>query len=153
MSYQNNEIYEFSSFRLDVEERKLLRNGRRIALTDKAFDTLCVLVRNSAELVTKDQIMNIVWPDAVVEENNLDQKISTLRKALGEKTKSKEKFIETVRGRGYRFLPEVVEIREDTSFAGSGELHVRAEQKSLPTRYTNVQTRTSGNVVAVAEWN
>jgi len=117
MLQPDKELYEFSRFRLDVSERLLQRDGKRVALTDKAFDTLCLLVRHGGELVGKDELMNEVWADSIVEENNLDQKISMLRQALGERGgKGKEKFIETVRGHGYRFLPEVrrveVESRE-----------------------------------------
>ena len=120
MSYQTKEIYEFSRFRLEVYERKLLRDGKAVQLTDKAFDTLCVLVRRAGELVSKDELMATVWPDTVVEENNLDQKISMVRRALGEKARGKEKFIETVRGHGYRFLAEVVAVtdRSDSPNAG-----------------------------------
>ena len=112
MSKSQKELYEFSRFRLDVSERLLQRDGKRVPITDKAFDTLCVLVRRSGELVGKDLLMNEVWADAIVEENNLDQKISMLRQALGER-KGKEKFIETVRGHGYRFLPEVHRVETE----------------------------------------
>src|SRR5690606_4412743 len=108
MLVKRKELYEFSRFRLDVSERLLLRSGKRVPLADKAFQTLCILVRRSGELVGKDELISEVWADAIVEENNLDQKISMLRQALGEhRGKGKEKFIETVRGRGYRFLPDV----------------------------------------------
>jgi len=108
MSLQHKELYEFGDFRLDVGERILLRGERRIALTSKAFDTLCFLVRRSGELIGKDDLMSEVWAGSVVEENNLDQQISTLRQALGERrSKGKEKYIETVRGYGYRFLADV----------------------------------------------
>ena len=106
MFKSDKELYEFSRFSLDVSERLLRRDGKRVSVTDKAFDTLCILVRRGGELVAKDELMNEVWADSIVEENNLDQKISMLRQALGERN-GKEKFIETVRGRGYRFLPEV----------------------------------------------
>ncbi|MBV6497130.1 MAG: hypothetical protein DYH05_11165 [Acidobacteria bacterium ACB1] len=108
MLLKRKELYEFSRFRLDVSERLLLRSGKRVPLADKAFQTLCILVRRSGQLVSKDELISEVWADSIVEENNLDQKISMLRQALGEhRGKGKEKFIETVRGRGYRFLPDV----------------------------------------------
>src|SRR3954452_20624590 len=121
MSKSHKELYEFSRFSLDVSERLLRRDGKRLALPDKAFDTLCILVRRSGELVGKDKLMSEVWADSIVEENNLDQKISMLRQTLGER-KGKEKFIETVRGHGYRFVPQVrpvISDREDNKAAST----------------------------------
>src|SRR5258705_583317 len=112
MSNVNRELYEFGSFRLDVAERLLSREGERVTLCEKAFDTLCVLVRRGNHLVRKDELLNEVWPDAIVEENNLDKNISLLRLVLGERT-GKGKFIETVRGHGFRWVPEVRQIEED----------------------------------------
>ena len=112
MSKTNRELYEFGTFRLDVSERLLWRERERVPLSEKAFDTLCVLVRSGNHLVSKDELLNQVWPDAVVEENNLDKNISLLRQVLGERT-GKGKFIETVRGHGFRFVPEVRRISED----------------------------------------
>ena len=106
MFHDNKELYEFSDFLLDISERLLLRKGKRVSLSEKAFEMLCVLVRQSGHLVSKDELLAEVWTDTIVEENNLDKNVSLLRQALGER-KSREKFIETVRGHGYRFLPEV----------------------------------------------
>jgi DNA-binding winged helix-turn-helix (wHTH) protein/pimeloyl-ACP methyl ester carboxylesterase len=91
--------YVFGPFLLDVEERRLLRDGEEIRLRGKVFDTLRVLVENSGRLIRKDELMRAVWPDTSVEENNLDHCISQLRKLLGEN----ESFIETVPRQGYRF--------------------------------------------------
>ena len=112
MSKANRELYEFGTFRLDVSERLLWRDGERVPLSEKAFDTLCVLVRSGNHLVSKDELLKQVWPDAVVEENNLDKNISLLRQVLGERA-GRGKFIETVRGHGFRFVPEVRRISED----------------------------------------
>src|SRR6185295_3119244 len=112
MSNVNRELYEFGTFRLDVAERLLSRDGDRVPLSEKAFDTLCVLVRRGNHLVRKDELLNEVWPDAIVEENNLDKNISLLRQVLGERT-GEGKFIETVRGHGFRFVPEVRQIEEE----------------------------------------
>ena len=109
MLRENKELYEFDKFRLDVSERCLLKSGKRVALTDRAFDTLCVLVRHNNRLIGKDELMTEVWADAIVEENNLDKNISALRQILGEK-KGRQKFIETVRGHGYRFVAEVRQV-------------------------------------------
>lgn len=112
MSKANKGLYEFGTFRLDVGERLLSRDGERVPLPEKAFDTLCVLVRHGNHLVRKDELLNEVWPDAIVEENNLDKSISLLRQVLGERT-GEGKFIETVRGHGFRFVPEVRQIEEN----------------------------------------
>lgn len=115
MSRKHKELYEFSRYSLDVSERILRREDERVPLTDKAFDTLCVLVRRGGELVGKDQLMAEVWPETIVEENNLDQKISVLRQALRKRGKRDEKFIETVRGHGYRFVADVRRIEEEAN--------------------------------------
>jgi pimeloyl-ACP methyl ester carboxylesterase len=101
-------LYAFGRFRMDVAERRLIRDGREIALTPKAFDTLVVLIENSGRLVPRDELLSIVWPDTYVGENVLAQNISTLRKALG----TDGPLLETVPKRGYRFLGEVGEIGE-----------------------------------------
>lgn len=102
--------YEFGPFRLDPEDRTLARDGVLVPLTIKAFDTLLVLVENPGRVISKDELMRRVWPETAVEENNLAQQISSLRKALGE-SESGGKYIETLPKRGYRLLanPNVVD--------------------------------------------
>lgn len=114
MSVTTQHLYEFGSFRLDTRERLLLRDGQRVKLEGKAFESLLVLVRNSGRVVPKNDFMNQVWGDTVVEENNIEKSISALRKALGENG-SELQFIETVRGLGYRFVAEVRELDPDLS--------------------------------------
>ncbi len=99
-------VYEFGAFRLEVRERRLTRDGRRVPLRTKAFDTLRVLVEHSGRLLTKDELMQAIWPDAVVEENNLNHTISVLRRALGEHAAAGS-CIETVPRVGYRFVADV----------------------------------------------
>jgi DNA-binding winged helix-turn-helix (wHTH) protein/pimeloyl-ACP methyl ester carboxylesterase len=99
-------VFEFGDFRLDVRERRLLRGGQPVPLTRKALETLRVLLERSGRLVTKDELMRCIWPDTIVEENNLNQNISVLRRALGEHTTG-PRFIETVPGVGYRFVADV----------------------------------------------
>ena len=103
-----SEIYEFADFRLDVRERVLERrgSGERVALPDKAFDTLCVLVRNAGRLVEKEEILRSVWVDSFVEENNLNKSIHAIRRALGDQN-GEPKFVETVKRHGFRFVAEV----------------------------------------------
>ena len=108
MGQQDNQSYEFGRFRLNVADRVLLREGELVPLTPKVFDILLVLVESSGQVVAKDDLMKRVWPNTFVEEGNLTQNISLLRKALGE-TPGGVQFIETVPRRGYRFVAEVSE--------------------------------------------
>jgi len=102
-------VYEFENFRLEVRERRLLRDGHPIPLTTKVFDTLSVLIARSGRLLTKDELMQHVWPNTVVEENNLNHNISVLRHALGEQPGG-PRFIETVPRVGYRFVAGVRQL-------------------------------------------
>ena len=99
--------YSFDLYLLDVDERRLLRGNEEIRLRGKLFDTLRVLLENAGQLVRKDQLMRAVWPDSVVEENNVDHSISHLRKLL-----HPGKYIETVPRHGYRFVGEVQVVGE-----------------------------------------
>jgi DNA-binding winged helix-turn-helix (wHTH) protein/pimeloyl-ACP methyl ester carboxylesterase len=94
--------YRFGPFHLDVRERRLSRGGEVIPLRLKVFDTLLVLVENAGRLVTKQELLDTVWPETTVEENNLNHNVSVLRKALGEKATGQQ-YIETVPRVGYRF--------------------------------------------------
>lgn len=106
MSHQPQSIYEFGSFRLEVAERRLCRAEAVIPLPPKAFDLLLVLVEQPGHLLEKEELLQAVWPDAIVEEVNLANTISLLRKALG-KGAQEQRFIETVPRRGYRFVAPV----------------------------------------------
>ncbi|HEY6332860.1 MAG TPA: winged helix-turn-helix domain-containing protein [Blastocatellia bacterium] len=109
----SNPLYEFGPFRLDKKERVLLRQGEVVPLTPKAFDTLLVLVEHRGHVVGKDELMSLVWPDSFVEETNLAQNISLIRKALLEAGQ----YIETVPKRGYRFNPGVVKTQSASTNA------------------------------------
>ena len=98
--------YRFGPFHLDVRERRLSRGGEVIPLRLKVFDTLLVLVENAGRLVTKQELLDAVWPETTVEENNLNHNVSVLRKALGEKATGQQ-YIETVPRVGYRFAAPV----------------------------------------------
>ena len=100
------ENYEFGEFRLEADKRQLLRGGQPVPLTPKVFETLLHLVRNRAVVVEKDELMQALWPDTSVEENNLNQNISSLRRTLGQ-SRGSNRYILTVPGRGYRFTAEV----------------------------------------------
>lgn len=94
--------YVFGKYLFDVDERRLVRDNEEVRLRGKLFDTLRVLVENAGKLVRKDAFMESVWPDSVVEDNNLDYCISQLRKLF-----HPAKYIETVPRHGYRFVAEV----------------------------------------------
>src|SRR6266536_6018295 len=104
------EIYEFDEFRVDVSKRLLTKDdGVQIPLTPKVFDTLLYLIRHSGKVIEKNELMREIWTDSVVEENNLNQNISILRRVFGEKP-GQQRFIVTIAGHGYRFVPEVREV-------------------------------------------
>lgn len=109
MPRQTGQLYEFGAFRIDPEERLLFSGETLVSLTPKVFDTLLILVRNCGHVLGKDELMKQVWPDSFVEENNLAQSISILRKVLGEYAEGL-KYIETVPKRGYRFVAPVREV-------------------------------------------
>ncbi|MFL6214521.1 MAG: tetratricopeptide repeat protein [Blastocatellia bacterium] len=116
-------IYEFGRFRLDATERTLWRGGELVPLTPKVFGILLALVENSGHVVQKDELMRQVWPDSFVEEGNLTQNVSLLRKALGETVDGKP-YIETVARRGYRFVASVTR-------AGNGQATDSASLRTL----------------------
>ena len=108
MAEQECHFYEFGRFRLDTMERVLRRDQDLVPLTPKVFDILLALVERGGHVVEKDDLMKRVWPDTFVEEGNLTQSVSLLRKALGEAPGGPQ-FIETISRRGYRFVAEVRE--------------------------------------------
>jgi len=113
MNSKGKSIYEFGSFRLDPERRVLLSaSGEPVPLTPKNLETLLALIENRGRVLEKDELIERLWPDSVVEENNLTQNISTLRKALGERP-NEQRYIKTIPGRGYRFVAEVRELTEE----------------------------------------
>ena len=126
MGQQDNHSYEFGRFRLKIAERVLLREGEPVPLTPKVFDILVTLVENGGQVVAKDDLMKRVWPNTFVEEGNLTQNISLLRKALGE-TPGGVQFIETVPRRGYRFVGETKQTWGDDDATGNGH-----QERALP---------------------
>ncbi len=120
MSRQIKHFYDFGRFRLDAPARVLLCDGEMEMLTQKAFDVLLVLVEQRGRIVEKDELMRRVWPDTFVEESNLAHQIYTLRKALGKAADGKE-YIQTVPRRGYRFVAEVNETRDEIDRAAEVE--------------------------------
>jgi DNA-binding winged helix-turn-helix (wHTH) protein/tetratricopeptide (TPR) repeat protein len=106
MSSPQSGVYKFGEFRIEAGKRLLLRGGALVALTPKAFDTLLHLIQNRQRVVEKDELMQAIWPDTSVEENNLNQNISTLRRVLGE-SRGENRYIATIPGKGYRFIADV----------------------------------------------
>jgi DNA-binding winged helix-turn-helix (wHTH) protein len=108
MSAKSREsLYEFGPFVLDAERQTLLRHGRPVGLSPKAFETLRVLVEKHGELVTKQELINAVWPDVTVERGSLNLTIHLTRKSLSYEGESNGHYIETVPRRGYRFVATV----------------------------------------------
>src|SRR5207247_6699683 len=99
-------LYEFGPFCVDTRERVLLRDGKPVPLKPKVYETLLALVSRSGHIVDKEELMRAVWPDVVVEENNLTGNIFALRRAFAEYD-----CIETVPRRGYRFTADVKQVK------------------------------------------
>src|SRR5688500_15762359 len=97
-----NGIYQFDQFKLDIEKLMLYRGEDEISLPPKVIKTLAVLAENSGSILSKEELIERVWADSVVEESNLSQHLYLLRKTLGNKPDGKP-YIETLRRRGYRF--------------------------------------------------
>ena len=121
---------QFGEFTLDIGERVLLRNGRPVPLTPKAFDVLAVLAARPGRLVTKDELLNEVWPNAIVEESNLAYHVFALRKALGET--DGERFVETVPRHGYRFVAPLKEASASADEGGRERRVDASEEDAAP---------------------
>src|SRR5215467_12970187 len=123
------QLYEFGPFRVDPEKELLLRGDETVPLTPKTFQILLVLMRHSKEVVTKDALMQMVWPDTFVEEANLSRNIFLLRKALGESPQDHQ-YIVTVPGRGYRFAEDVRLVPErEVSIVAASHTKVQIDVK------------------------
>ncbi|HEY5883405.1 MAG TPA: winged helix-turn-helix domain-containing protein [Pyrinomonadaceae bacterium] len=130
---EESDLYQFGPFCLDTREHVLLRDGRLVSLAPKPLSTLLVLVRNTGHVVEKDILMAEVWPDEDVEEGNLAQHIFRLRRALGETT-GKPRYIETVPGRGYRFLGAVRETNDVSTLTTLGIRSQRISDQQIDDR-------------------
>jgi DNA-binding winged helix-turn-helix (wHTH) protein/tetratricopeptide (TPR) repeat protein len=108
---REREVYAFGEYALDVTDRRLTRRGDAIVVPPKAHDVLVALVRRAGRLVTKQELLNLVWPDTFVDEGILSVHVSTLRKTLGDRDGAP--FIETIPRSGYRFTGSVTRRRLD----------------------------------------
>ncbi len=142
MSREIKELYEFGEFRLDASRRLVSRGDEPVRVTSKALETLLVLVRNRARVVTKDELMQILWPDTFVEEVNLAQNISALRKALGE-APGENRYIATIPGKGYQFVCEV------RASGGDGEVVVERHTRAQLVVMEEREIEEPGNVKAL----
>jgi DNA-binding winged helix-turn-helix (wHTH) protein/tetratricopeptide (TPR) repeat protein len=123
---QIRHLYEFGPFRLDPQRRLLTRGTAPVPLTPKVIETLVVLVENRDRIVSKDNLMKMLWPDSFVEESNLSQNIFVLRRALGER-----RYIVNLPGRGYQFTEAVREVEEAPGTTQEVEETLRVESHSL----------------------
>ena len=125
--------YRFGPFHLDARERRLSRGCEVIPLRLKVFDTLLVLVENAGRLVTKQELLDRVWPETTVEENNLNHNVSVLRKALGDRATGQQ-YIETVPRVGYRFAASVDAAAPQTAAAVGSAAKVRQVLEGMDRR-------------------
>ena len=140
MSKHEKQFYLFGPFRIDVAERLLRRDGESIPLTPKAFDLLLMLVENKGHLLEKDELMKMLWPTTFVEEANLSNNISQLRKALS--IDPVHQYIETVPRRGYRFIADVTELSPTLDSVEQSERKAEERKDSVSTiRYTPERSR------------
>jgi DNA-binding winged helix-turn-helix (wHTH) protein/esterase/lipase len=147
--------YHFGPFCLDVRERRLSRGDEVIPLRLKVFDTLLVLVENAGRLVTKQELLDTVWPETTVEENNLNHNVSVLRKALGERATGQQ-YIETVPRVGYRFAAPVdaavTQARPSTASIAKARQEIRYCTTSDGVRLAYATTGNGPPLVKASNW-
>ncbi len=154
MSNAVRQFYEFGPYRIDPDHRQLLCEMKPVPLQPKAFDILLVLVQNSEKVVPKDDLMKAVWPGTFVEESNLAQNVSVLRKTLGD-TVGENRYIVTVPGRGYRFAEKVQVVDEGEIATEEDKLvvesHTRSrlvvEQQQVPVKALAAKSRSLRRLV------
>ena len=125
------DLYRFDEFELDPSRRSFVRNGTPVLISPKAFEVLAYLVSNPGRVVIKEELLKAVWPDSFVEESNLTQHISWLRKALTDRSD----YIVTVPGRGYQFTAKVQTRSPADSFPEqpAGDVLVPRMRERTPT--------------------
>src|SRR6478672_4581593 len=143
------DIYEFDQFRVDARKRLLLRDGNPVRLPTKAFEILLVLLEAEGRLVEKDELMQRVWPDAVVEENNLTVNMSALRKALAE-SPGEHRYVVTVPGHGYQFVANVNRHAGESEGTNGDRMVSDGHQTTSPTVVNAVNNRRHGFWIILA---
>ena len=150
MSLIANSVYKFGPYELDADSVLLRKGEEVIALPPKAFDLLSALVAARGEVVTKEQLLQTVWPDSFVEEGNLSQSIFVLRRKLGQ-TGDGQDYIQTVPRRGYRFAVPVERVTRDqeamTPRTSTNEVDLRDEVQQTHGKEAAVQTKRSNWLV------
>ncbi|MGH8272010.1 MAG: winged helix-turn-helix domain-containing protein [Gammaproteobacteria bacterium] len=116
----DDRVYRFGPFQADVRRCALFRDAESVPLSQKAFEVLQVLLEHRGEMVSRDRLMELLWPDRIVEEANLTQTVFVLRKALGDDPDA-PRYIHTVPRRGYRFIAPVDELAGDGDFSAMSD--------------------------------
>ncbi len=151
-----HKVYEFETFRLDAATKLLYRAGEQVDLTPKAVETLIALVESQGNVISKEELMQKIWADTIVEESNLAQYLHVLRKTLGETSDGKP-YIETLKRRGYRFNGTVRIVQDGNGLPPPNRTRERFDADSpneSPTVANSFSRRVErrGNVLAVADW-
>lgn len=139
-----NGMYSFDRFKLDSEKLMLYRDEMEVTLPPKIVKTLAVLIENRGSILSKDELIEKVWVDSIVEESNLSQNLYILRKTLGSKPDGGP-YIETLRRRGYRFTADVRSIEHP-----SAAIAVAAPEPPRPAPSVSVERQ--GNVLRLVDW-
>jgi len=145
-----SQLYEFGPFVLDTVQHLLLKGEEPVTLTPKTYDALLVLVRNSGRMLSKEELMGALWPDSFVEESNLTQQVSMIRKALGE-SPGEHRYIVTVPGRGYRFAAQV-KARFSEKTSGEAEASPSEVAREGPERKHPSGVAGSDKVLHMEAW-
>ena len=135
MSNKNGHRYEFADFRLDSERLSLWREETLVPLPPKALEMLLLLVRRRETIVSREELLDTIWHDTVVEEGNINYTVSLLRKTLDKDDKGR--FIQTVPKRGYRFVADVLEV----SANGHAESVIQNVEAAIPTQQPKAKIR------------
>jgi predicted ATPase/DNA-binding winged helix-turn-helix (wHTH) protein len=146
---QNPSVFSFRRFRLLARTRELLADGAPVALGSRAFDLLLALIEARGALVTKDELMNRVWPNTIVEENTLQSQILALRKALAED----RGLVLTVPGRGYRFTGEIHTLDDGPASSAQASAIGDLSEPFLKRKFTNLPTLLSPLIGRAQELN
>lgn len=148
MPLKTKHLYGFGPYRLDAEERVLLRDGQPVTLPPKDLETLLVLVENAGHIVEKEELLEKVWPGVFIEEGNLARHIFNLRQVLGD-TADGRNYIETIPRRGYRFVAAVQ--KDGPSVASSSEaLPSEEPQTAAPSGHNRIHWAVSLALMALA---
>ena len=136
------QTYSFADFEVDTKKRLLFKNMQAIALNSKAFDLLIVLIENRGQIVNKEELLETVWANQFVEENNLTVHISALRKIFGEK-RGEHQFIVTIPGKGYKFVAELKEEQNEIIIENHSFSRIIIEEETKDS-FNNQQIRSIG---------